>query len=71
MSTCVFRRPKALVWRRFVVFFACRESQLNPLKKVDEMYRSGVKPWHSSTWTPHLIERMHEKEKMEKTEEAA
>jgi hypothetical protein len=38
--------------------------------KVDEMYRSGVKPWNSAGWTPHLIDRMHEKEKAKEVRES-
>jgi SP family sugar:H+ symporter-like MFS transporter len=29
------------------------------LEEVDEMYRSGVKPWHSSSWKPHLADELH------------
>ncbi|KAJ7894575.1 general substrate transporter [Mycena leptocephala] len=60
-----------LVFGYGYVYLCIPETKGLSLEEVDEMYRSGVKPWHSSTWTPHLIERMHEKEKMEKTEEAA
>jgi hypothetical protein len=27
--------------------------------QVDEMYRSGVKPWNSANWKPHLMDEMH------------
>jgi SP family sugar:H+ symporter-like MFS transporter len=30
-------------------------------RQVDELYRSGVKPWNSAGWTPHLTEKLHEK----------
>lgn len=29
------------------------------LFQVDEMYRSGVKPWNSAKWTPHLTDALH------------
>jgi hypothetical protein len=36
--------------------------------KVDEMYRSGVKPWNSAEWTPHLVDRFHGKDKAQAAE---
>lgn len=27
--------------------------------QVDEMYRSGVRPWNSANWKPHLMDEMH------------
>lgn len=27
--------------------------------QVDEMYRSGVKPWNSANWKPHLMDELH------------
>lgn len=27
--------------------------------QVDELYRSGVKPWNSTGWKPHLSEEAH------------
>ena len=32
------------------------ETRRLSLEEVDEMYREGVKPWHSSCWKPHLAE---------------
>ncbi|KAH6904945.1 sugar transporter [Coprinopsis sp. MPI-PUGE-AT-0042] len=43
------------------VYLAIPETKGLTLEEVDEMYRSGVKPWHSSTWKPHLSEEAHEK----------
>ncbi|KAJ6479188.1 general substrate transporter [Mycena vitilis] len=45
------------------VYLCIPETKGLSLEEVDEMYRSGVKPWHSASWTPHLTDRMHEKEK--------
>lgn len=28
------------------------------------MYRSGVKPWNSPSWKPHLLDHMHGKEEV-------
>lgn len=30
------------------------------LEEVDEMYRSGVKPWNSATWKPQLHAKFEE-----------
>ena len=43
------------------VYFAIPETKGLTLEEVDEMYRSGVKPWHSASWTPHLSQEAHEK----------
>ncbi|KAG6889333.1 hypothetical protein C0995_001740 [Termitomyces sp. Mi166 len=32
---------------------------------VDELYRSGVKPWHSANWKPHLTDQLHKEEAAE------
>lgn len=45
----------------FYVYFFIPETKGLTLEEVDEMYRSGVKPWNSSTWTPTLSQRAHEK----------
>ncbi|KAJ7447249.1 general substrate transporter [Mycena latifolia] len=51
------------------VYLCIPETKGLSLEEVDEMYRSGVKPWRSSGWTPHLMEGMHEKEKAGKTKD--
>ncbi len=33
-------------------FFFVPETKGLSLEQVDEMYRSGVKPWHSAQWQP-------------------
>ncbi|KAJ3757213.1 general substrate transporter [Lentinula raphanica] len=43
------------------VFFFIPETKGLTLEEVDEMYRSGVKPWNSPSWTPTLSQRAHEK----------
>ncbi|KAJ3895370.1 general substrate transporter [Lentinula edodes] len=43
------------------VFFFIPETKGLTLEEVDEMYRSGVKPWNSTSWTPTLGQRAHEK----------
>ncbi|KAJ3723543.1 general substrate transporter [Lentinula guzmanii] len=43
------------------VFFFIPETKGLTLEEVDEMYRSGVKPWSSTSWTPTLGQRAHEK----------
>ncbi|KAJ7605077.1 general substrate transporter [Mycena polygramma] len=50
------------------VYLCIPETKGLSLEEVDEMYRSGVKPWHSASWTPHLNDRMHEKEKAHQTQ---
>ncbi|KAJ7762317.1 general substrate transporter [Mycena maculata] len=52
-----------LVFGYFYVYLCIPETKGLSLEEVDEMYRSGVKPWNSAGWTSHLIERMHEQEK--------
>ncbi|KAJ7511845.1 general substrate transporter [Mycena galericulata] len=42
------------------VYLCIPETKGLSLEEVDEMYRSGIKPWNSPSWKPHLIERMHE-----------
>jgi MFS transporter, SP family, sugar:H+ symporter len=32
------------------------------------MYRSGVKPWHSANWKPHLMDELHNKTDREASE---
>ncbi|KAJ7222870.1 general substrate transporter [Mycena haematopus] len=52
-----------LVFGYGYVYFCIPETKGLSLEEVDEMYRSGVKPWHSSAWKPHLTDRFHEKER--------
>jgi len=59
-----------LVFGWFYVYLCIPETKGLSLEEVDEMYRSGVKPWHSSTWTPHLTDRFHEKEKAQEVRES-
>ncbi|KAJ6541680.1 general substrate transporter [Mycena capillaripes] len=51
------------------VYLCIPETKGLSLEEVDEMYSSGVKPWHSAGWKPRLIERMREKEKRQNVEE--
>ncbi|KAF4618504.1 hypothetical protein D9613_009787 [Agrocybe pediades] len=50
-----------LVFGFFYVYFCIPETKGLTLEEVDEMYRSGVKPWNSSSWKPRLSEEAHEK----------
>ncbi|KAJ6606815.1 general substrate transporter [Mycena sp. CBHHK59/15] len=52
-----------LVFGYVYVYFFIPETKGLSLEEVDEMYRSGVKPWNSADWKPHLIDRLHEKAK--------
>ncbi|KAJ7608721.1 general substrate transporter [Roridomyces roridus] len=66
-----------LVFGYGYVWLCIPETKGLSLEEVDEMYRSDVKPWNSAGWTPHLMERRHEKDvqglrdKTEKTAEEA
>ncbi|TFK56384.1 general substrate transporter [Heliocybe sulcata] len=46
-----------LVFGFVYVYIFIPETKGLSLEEVDEMYRSGVKPWHSSSWRPHLYEK--------------
>ncbi|OBZ68528.1 Hexose transporter 2 [Grifola frondosa] len=51
-----------LVFGYFYVYLFIPETRGLSLEEVDEMYRSGVKPWNSATWRPsekHLHEKEH------------
>ncbi|KIY74116.1 sugar transporter [Cylindrobasidium torrendii FP15055 ss-10] len=52
-----------LVFGWFYVYLFIPETKGLSLEEVDEMYRAKVKPWHSSTWRPHLLDHVHEHEK--------
>ncbi|KAJ7045135.1 general substrate transporter [Mycena alexandri] len=52
------------------VYLCIPETKGLSLEEVDELYRSGVKPWHSGEWRPHLIERMHEKGKVQEVRDS-
>ncbi|KAF8295744.1 general substrate transporter [Clavulina sp. PMI_390] len=41
-----------LVFGFFYVYFAIPEVKGLSLEEVDELYRSGVKPWNSASWKP-------------------
>ncbi|KXN85730.1 Hexose transporter 2 [Leucoagaricus sp. SymC.cos] len=43
------------------VYLFVPETKGLSLEEVDEMYRSGVKPWHSASWKPHLTDQLHQK----------
>jgi len=51
-----------LVFGVVYVFLLVPETKGLSLEEVDEMYRSGVKPWHSSKWEPRNFRRLHSKE---------
>ncbi|KAF8644246.1 hypothetical protein AX16_008601 [Volvariella volvacea WC 439] len=51
-----------LIFGYVYVYFFIPETKGLSLEEVDELYRSGVKPWNSPGWRPHLIDRMHEME---------
>ncbi|KAI0275471.1 general substrate transporter [Gloeopeniophorella convolvens] len=38
------------------VYLFIPETKGLSLEEVDELYRTGVKPWHSSGWKPHLYD---------------
>jgi SP family sugar:H+ symporter-like MFS transporter len=50
-----------LVFGWFYVYFFIPETKGLSLEEVDELYRSGVKPWNSPGWRPHLSEEAHER----------
>ncbi|CAE6479323.1 unnamed protein product [Rhizoctonia solani] len=41
------------------VWFCIPETKGLSLEEVDEMYRAGVKPWHSADWKPHQKHLTH------------
>ncbi|KAF8752657.1 Sugar transporter [Rhizoctonia solani] len=41
------------------VWFCIPETRGLSLEEVDEMYRTGVKPWHSADWKPHQKHLTH------------
>ncbi|KAK0466200.1 general substrate transporter [Desarmillaria tabescens] len=48
-----------LVFGYAYVYLFIPETEGLSLEEVDEMYRSGVKPWNSPSWKPHLLDHMH------------
>ncbi|KAG6911265.1 hypothetical protein DXG01_002103 [Tephrocybe rancida] len=48
------------------VYLFIPETKGLSLEEVDEMYRSGVKPWNSSGWTPHLVDHLHKEHPADK-----
>ncbi|KAJ7784780.1 general substrate transporter [Mycena olivaceomarginata] len=57
-----------LVFGYGYVYLCIPETKGLSLEEVDEMYRSGVKPWNSAEWTPHLVDRFHGKDKAQAAE---
>ncbi|KAA1478057.1 general substrate transporter [Dentipellis sp. KUC8613] len=45
-----------LVFGYVYVYFMIPETKGLSLEEVDQLYRDGVRPWHSSGWRPHLLE---------------
>ncbi|KAG6812635.1 hypothetical protein H0H92_001718 [Tricholoma furcatifolium] len=43
------------------VYLFIPETKGLSLEEVDEMYRSGVKPWNSEGWTPHLTDELRKR----------
>ena len=41
-----------LVFGYFYVWLCIPETKGLSLEEVDEMYRAGIRPWHSATWRP-------------------
>ena len=41
-----------LVFGYFYVWLCIPETKGLSLEEVDEMYRAGIKPWHSAKWQP-------------------
>jgi len=41
------------------VYLFIPETRGLSLEEVDEMYRSGVRPWNSANWKPHLTDGIH------------
>lgn len=61
----------ALLFGFGYVYLFIPETKGLTLEEVDELYRSGVKPWNSPNWKPHLSEEAHERalEKLGRQEE--
>jgi len=41
------------------VYLFIPETKGLSLEEVDELYRSGVRPWNSANWKPHLTDAIH------------
>ncbi|KAF5312723.1 hypothetical protein D9619_002694 [Psilocybe cf. subviscida] len=50
-----------LIFGWVYVYLFIPETKGLTLEEVDELYRSGVKPWNSPDWKPHLSEEAHER----------
>ncbi|KAG6841720.1 hypothetical protein C0991_007606 [Blastosporella zonata] len=48
------------------VYLFIPETKGLSLEEVDEMYRSGVKPWNSAEWKPHLNDKLHKEHHVDK-----
>ncbi|TDL19419.1 general substrate transporter [Rickenella mellea] len=57
-----------LVFGFVYVYFAIPEVKGLSLEEVDELYRSGVKPWHSAGWRPSEKHYTHHSRPSEKYE---
>ena len=53
-----------LVFGYFYVYLFIPEVKGLSLEEVDELYRSGVKPWNSSSWKP-VDKHLHHHERKE------
>lgn len=52
------------------VYLFIPETKGLSLEEVDELYRSGVKPWNSAAWKPHLTDELHDKHEKAETRDA-
>ncbi|KAG6857299.1 hypothetical protein H0H87_006492 [Tephrocybe sp. NHM501043] len=52
-----------LLFGYIYVYLFIPETKGLSLEEVDEMYRSGVKPWNSASWKPHLTDQLHKEHK--------
>ena len=58
-----------LVFGFFYVWLCIPETKGLSLEEVDEMYRAGIKPWHSAGWRPSDKPTVHEHEQAEEVKE--
>ncbi|EKM84259.1 hypothetical protein AGABI1DRAFT_52117 [Agaricus bisporus var. burnettii JB137-S8] len=60
-----------LVFGFFYVYLFVPETKGLSLEEVDELYRSGVKPWKSAGWRPHLMDNRQKNEGVESDEKGS